>query len=66
MKGNFSKIAVTADQASSTDAAYSEHVNSYSFKVNGGLRKQRTGYCQIRTPSPSGKQYLLNFDNIDR
>ena len=32
--------------------------NSYSFNFNGGLRKGRTGYCLLRTPSPRGKQFL--------
>ena len=32
--------------------------NSYSFKFNGGLRKRRTGYCLLRTPSPRNKHFL--------
>ena len=32
--------------------------NSYSFSFNGGLRKHRTGFCLLRTPSPRGKQFL--------
>ena len=38
--------------------------NSYSFNFNGGLRKRRSGYCLLRTPSPRGKQYLW-FLKID-
>ena len=38
--------------------------NSYSFNFNGGLRKRRTGYCLLRTPSPRGKQFLW-FLKID-
>ena len=32
--------------------------NSYSFNFNGELRKRRTGYCLLRTPSPRGKQFV--------
>ena len=32
--------------------------NSYSFNFNGGLRKRRTGFCLLRTPSMRGKQFL--------
>ena len=32
--------------------------NSYSFNFNGGLRKRRTGFCLLRTPSPRGKHFL--------
>ena len=60
MIGHFSKIAKTAHRASSTEAAYSE----YSFNFNGGLRKRRTGYCLLRTPSPRDEQFLWFF-NID-
>ena len=38
--------------------------NSYSFNFNGVLRKHRTGYCLLRTPSPRGKQFLW-FLKID-
>ena len=38
--------------------------NSYSFNFNGGLRKRRTGYCLLQTPSPRGKQFLW-FLKID-
>ena len=45
--------------------------NSYSFNFNGGLRKRRTGFCLLRTPSPKGKEflwflkvYLLRFHRI--
>ena len=38
--------------------------NSYSFNFNGGLRRRRTGFCLLRTPSPRGKQFLW-FLNID-
>ena len=37
---------------------------SYSFNFNGGLRKRRTGFCLLRTPSPRGKQFLW-FLTID-
>ena len=35
--------------------------NSYSFNFNGGLRKRRSGYCLLQTPSPRGKQFLWFF-----
>ena len=38
--------------------------NSYSCNFNGGLRKRRTGYCLLRTPSLRGKQFLW-FLKID-
>ena len=38
--------------------------NSYSFNFNSGLRKRRTGYCLLRTPSPRGLQFLW-FLKID-
>ena len=38
--------------------------NSYSFNFNGGLRKRRTGFCLLWTPSPRGKQFLW-FLKID-
>ena len=45
--------------------------NSYSFNFNGGLRKCRTGFCLLRTPSLRGKQFpwflkidLLRFHRI--
>ena len=31
---------------------------SYSFNFNGGLRKQRAGYCLLQTPGRRGKQFL--------
>ena len=37
---------------------------SYSFNFNGGLRRRRTGFCLLRTPSPRGKQFLW-FWKID-
>ena len=33
-------------------------LNNYSFNFNGGLRKLRTSFCLLRTPSPRGKQFL--------
>ena len=39
-------------------AAYSENSKAYSFNFNGGLRKRRTSFCLLRTPSPRGKQFL--------
>ena len=30
----------------------------YSFNFNSGLRKRRTCFCLLRTPSPRGKQFL--------
>ena len=30
----------------------------YSVHFNGGLRKRRTGFCLLRTPSPRCKQFL--------
>ena len=58
--------------ASSTDRCLFKTFNSsYSFNFNGRLRKNRTGYCLLRTPSPRGKQfqwflkiYLLRFHRI--
>ena len=38
--------------------------NSYSSNFNGGLRKRRTGFCLLRSPSPRGKQFLW-FLKID-
>ena len=32
--------------------------NSYSFNFNSGLRKCRTGFCLLWTPSPRCKQFL--------
>ena len=35
--------------------------NSYSFNFNSGLRKRRTCFCLLRTPSPRGAQFLWFF-----
>ena len=34
---------------------------SYSFNFNGGLRKRRTEYCLLQTPSRRGKQFVIFF-----
>ena len=39
-------------------------IQNYSFNFNGGLRKCRTGFCLLWTPSPRGKQFLW-FLKID-
>ena len=40
------------------------HGGSLFRTFNSGLRKRRTGYCLLRTPSPRGKQFLW-FLKID-
>ena len=54
----FLKITETAQQSSSTEAAYSENSLLYSFNFNGGLYNRRNGFCLQQTPSPEGKHFL--------
>ena len=58
-KGNFSKITETAHWASSTEAAYSEHFNSYMylFNFNGELCKRRISFCLWQTPSREASSF---------
>ena len=61
-KGNFSKIAETAHQASSTEAAYSEHWIAIHSISMASYVKQMTS-CNFTAFSPFWpKQTLLSLD----
>ena len=61
LKVYFSKIAETALSELHGGGLF-RTFNSYSFNFNGGLRKCRTGYCLLRTPSPERQAVSVIFE----